>query len=38
MGNDQESIDKALKDLFEEEEEEKRGRGRKRKVENEDEG
>ena len=39
MGNDQESIDKALKDLFEEEEEEKKEEQvNKEKVENEDEG
>lgn len=39
MGNDQESIDKALKDLFEEEEEDKKEEQvNKEKVENEDEG
>ena len=39
MGNDQESIDKALKDLFEEEEEEKKEEEvKKEQVENEDEG
>lgn len=39
MGNDQESIDKALKDLFEEEEEEKKEEEvKKEQAENEDEG